>query len=536
MASKRYRAPRTEFFPLTPMVYDYLLKARGLSKETVDSFCLSLNKYGELIIPFYDEEDTLCLVKRRSASGGLLSRRRDVDGITEEYQCKTDCESGGKPVLLGSHLCDVKFGKTLIIAFGDYDAMSIYEAGVRNVVSPPYGDASHDFVDIQWDFLNKFDEIILFPDYDVRHDVREITLKKIDELAVRLGKHKCRMVDVEILAGICKKNNLSKIDPNDIHTKIDNKMNLSLLQCAPFIPEPGLARLSSYKDEPIKDGIPTGFKDIDAATGGIHPCNFIVISGDNHSGKTTLVLNLCANLCQENTPVFFWSGEQNPSRIRWWFEQILSGPKYIKSKMSDRTGREYHFIDPSHHSKVRHWYNDLMFVYDKRGVDAEQFFKTAEIAVRRHGCKVIIVDNLMAFTGGEEEYYKAQGQFAESCKNFGDIWNVTVILLAHNRKFSEVRFATKDDVEGSKKITSWADLVFQCNRLSTLQKLELKEVDMVLGLVKNRDTGELLEVRVVFDSKTKRMTQLSHSEMLDIEYSWTDLIAQEYSDEMDYGI
>jgi RecA-family ATPase len=46
-----------------------------------------------------------------------------------------------------------------------------------------------------------------------------------------------------------------------------------------------------------------------------------------------------------------------------------------------------------------------------------------------------VIDNLMAFTGGEgDSYYQAQGDFAQSCKMFAEMWGVIVILIVHNKK------------------------------------------------------------------------------------------------------
>ena len=45
--------------------------------------------------------------------------------------------SGTRPILFGMDLCS--FSQPLIITEGQIDAMSLYEAGARNVVSVPCG-------------------------------------------------------------------------------------------------------------------------------------------------------------------------------------------------------------------------------------------------------------------------------------------------------------------------------------------------------------------------------------------------------------
>ncbi|MGB4823473.1 MAG: DnaB-like helicase C-terminal domain-containing protein, partial [Leuconostoc mesenteroides] len=293
------------------------------------------------------------------------------------------------------------------------------------------------------------------------------------------------------------------------------------------VPEVGLSRLADYKEVEFQEGCILGFEEIDKATGGNPNGLFTVISGDNNAGKTTLLLNLAATFISEGEKCFYWSGEQKPDRVRWWYEQIVAGRKNISSRISSRTGREYWFANPSIVPTIREWYRDKLFVYDKRGIDSAQFFEVAELAVRRHQVTKIFIDNLMAFTGGEEEYYAAQGDFAESCKNFAEDWDVHVILIAHNKKPYKVkdeqsaRLPDKDDIEGSKKITNWADFVFQLIRITEANRKESwGAAKSILSLCKNRETETLVDVRLDFDPSSKRLVQLTHSENIDKLLGW----------------
>lgn len=46
------------------------------------------------------------------------------------------------------------------------DALSLYEAGARNVVSVPSGCSNLDWIDHCWNWLERFQSIILFGDND----------------------------------------------------------------------------------------------------------------------------------------------------------------------------------------------------------------------------------------------------------------------------------------------------------------------------------------------------------------------------------
>lgn len=502
---RTYRTPQTEIVGLTTEALHYLTEVRMLTQEVLDEYRLGCNRYGEICIPFYNEDNELCLVKKRHPTGGLLQRQRrskDDPNKWEQYECKTDCERGGRPVLLGSHFANPDLGP-LVICFGDYDAMAVAVDGVPNCVSPPFGDKSFKFVDEQWEFLEKFNEIIIYPDIDANPKTRKQVEAKVVELAKRLGMHKCKTV--------VEKYRYGTKDANELLQQKGVGHNKYLINHAEFIHEPGLERLADYQEVAVKEGITTGFSDIDRATGGLSGSQLTIVSGDNNAGKTTVILNLIKEAVRQRQGVFYWSGEQKPDRIRWWLEQIMAGPEFVDSQVSRRTGREYWFAKNEFIQRIRAWYRDYVYVLDKRGLDAEEFFKTAELVVRRHNVKLVIVDNLMAFTGSEENYFQAQGAFAESGKMFAENWDVHFLIIAHNKKIDADAIPDKDAVEGSKKVTNWADFVIQCIRTTAAmkQKPDFNGADGVLYLCKNRETETLEMVRTLFEPKSKRLVQMT---------------------------
>lgn len=195
--SRKFTKPQTKILPLTPEALDYLTRERGLRKDTLEAYGLGCNERGEIVIPFYDEHGALVMIKRRHPQGKMLQRRRKNDDDTwTEYEVKTDIEKGGKPVLLGSQICQPSEG-ALVICFGDYDAMTCAQDGIPNCVSLPFGDKGFGFLDTQWNFIEQFEEIILYADNDTYPSPeKELkAAKKLDELATRLGKHRVRLVN-----------------------------------------------------------------------------------------------------------------------------------------------------------------------------------------------------------------------------------------------------------------------------------------------------------------------------------------------------
>jgi len=502
---KGYKKPEAEILELTDQARMYLTEERNLSESVITQFGLGCSKKGEIIIPFYDDLNELRLIKYRSAIGEKISRVKRVNGEVEVIESKTFSEYGGAPILFGTHLCDPKKGP-LVMCFGEYDAMSVAQDGVENCVSLPFGDLSHKFVELQWEFLDKFEEIILYPDNDKDPKVKKISDTKIFELATRLGRHKCKIVD----AGLMREAK----DANQLLVEEGAGINKELIENVIFYPEPGLIRLVDYKDVPYVEGTPTTWKDFDETTGGISDGELTIISGDNNAGKTTTILNLIAMMMSGGQHCFYWSGEQGPGKLRWWLEQILAGPSFIKSDIS-KAGREYFFADPEYIKKIRRWYQDLLYVLDKRGLTSEEFFEVCELVVRRYGCTKLFIDNLMAFTDQDEDYYGAQGTFTRSCKNFAEDWGCHVFLVTHNRKEDQGKIPDKDSVEGSKKITNWADNVIQVFRVPATMQNEgdpFQDTDTIIKLAKHRDSEKLVDLKMKFDRQSKRIVQLSEAD------------------------
>lgn len=241
--ARKYTKPQTKILPLTDEAREYLTGARGLSIETLKAFRIGCNSSGEIVIPFFDEKDELLLCKFRHPRGDMLTRRRQIrQGEFEDYEAKSVIEPGGRPVLLGSHLCDADVGP-LVICFGDYDAMSVDQDGVPNCVSLPFGDKGFGFLEHQWNFLEKFEEIVLYPDAD-EFENPETALraqKKLDELATRLGKYRCRLVR--------RQDRYGTKDANELLLKKGVGANKTVVENAEWFPS-GIVSVADYQEPP----------------------------------------------------------------------------------------------------------------------------------------------------------------------------------------------------------------------------------------------------------------------------------------------
>lgn len=128
------------------VLVDYML-SRGISLETLNSSNVFIS----------DRHNALTfLTKRDGKLLGVLYRKPGK---------KLFMEAGSEQRLWGVDTCDTK-SDTLYITEGHPDCLTLREMGYYNSVSVPNGASSHDWIDRDWEFLNKFKKIVLCYDND----------------------------------------------------------------------------------------------------------------------------------------------------------------------------------------------------------------------------------------------------------------------------------------------------------------------------------------------------------------------------------
>lgn len=171
--SRQYSLPSVPLRPLTDAIVRYFDR-RKISRDTLQAFGVSADDAGNIVFPFYRNAE-LIFVKFRAP-------RKPQGRERKEWQ-----EPGARPILFGMDMCS--FSQPLIITEGQIDAMSLYECGARNVVSVPCGCSNLDWIDHCWDWLERFQSIVLFGDSD------EPGRKMVREVVRRLDEARCSIVE-----------------------------------------------------------------------------------------------------------------------------------------------------------------------------------------------------------------------------------------------------------------------------------------------------------------------------------------------------
>lgn len=494
---KRYRKLKTPAAPILPKpkAIEYL-KSRGISEETAKKYQITVhNKYDNvLVFPFFDEEGKMQFVKYR---------KTDFD--PEKDKGKEWCEANCKPILFGMSQCNDKFDR-LIICEGQLDSLSVAESGIENAVSVPTGAKGFTWVPYCWDWFSKFQEMIVFGDYEKG----EITL--LEDLQKRFP-NTIKHVREEDYKG-CK-------DANEILTTYGPEAVRNAVENAIPIPVKRVKELADVKTVDLYSitKIPTGIRQLDnILTGGLYQAQVILVTGKRGGGKSTFCNQLAVNALKEMKKVFIYSGELQDFYCKRWIDFQIAGRKNII--VNDNHGYKSYLVTNSNIDKINDWYRGRAFIYDNNIIEddeLEDLVGTIQKSVMQYGIDVVLIDNLMTALDLDMEIdeYRAQSKFMKKLCRMAKRLDIVIIVVAHPRK-NGTGGDENDEVSGSANITNLVDVV-----MTYKKDKDLLDNQRLLTVSKNRLTGKVTGpkgITLFYDEASKRIIDSSGD--FDESYGW----------------
>ncbi|MFZ2992590.1 MAG: AAA family ATPase [Microgenomates group bacterium] len=402
------------------------LGSRGISKETLDFFDVTSNKYGNILFNYYDEFDVLTFIKARVSHNVSKGENKIVGIIPKDDRDKPDVLGAGhRPVVYG--MDKVSPIGTLYLVEGELEVLSLHEAGFHNVVSVPFGANNFGWLEYNYEWFKQFDSIKVWMDNDAAG------IKARREIIVRLGNNKCRFIDMPSeIDGISVK------DPNDVLVKLGKEKLIEVAKYEKELPIEGVTALEDAEDfDPETwDGLKTGISLVDdEIINKFYFGTIVTVTGTPGSGKSTLVNQwFITEAIEQNFPVTIFSGEMSPSILRGWVETGMAGREHVKLKANSKFIR---LIDRDTREKIINWYRGKIHVLKDDDNNIDTILKRAEQTVMVNGSKIIILDNLSTIALGEtsdtNSFYK-QTELMNKLKTFAFKYNVLIVLVVHPRK------------------------------------------------------------------------------------------------------
>lgn len=517
-----YRYPHEEPINEKEHVVDYWGK-RGISKNVIDYLDIREDSHGNGVFNFYDTNDVLTMVKYRPA--------RTVE--KHSGQPKTWCQKDADTSALLFNMNRVNTSKPLLITEGETDCASAIEAGYINTVSIPLGAGNLHWIEENWDWLNNFDSIIIWSDND------EAGIKMRKECIYRLGTWRTKYISTP---EFFEKENGKSVPLKDINDCLQiggKEFVMNLISEAKDVPVKSVVNYSEIEELDISqmDGVKTGIKPLDDELLKIFYGTLTVLSGRPGSGKTSIIDQTIARTIDDDSPVFLFSKEMPERMSANWFNTIIAGRRNMVERTS-RDNRKYYIVSQAIQKKMQAHYNKKLFIYrDDEPNDVDSVLKSAEECVRKFGCKLIVLDNLMMIdlNCSESDRNTAQTNLINALIKFAAKFNVAVVLIAHPRKTQDTNSDIEMyDISGTSNIINLAMRSIGLRRVSKKEKNDPKSkwhnYDVVLTVIKDRLLGKAdFQMGLWYDLTSRRF--YTDYDEYDAKFAWDDNV---YTDRLPY--
>lgn len=484
----KYDIPKIQTKDLSQKLIDYMGE-RKISIDTLDAWKVkerNWNGQPAYVFQYIDENDQLVYVSYRGYGKGAI---------------KGGCEPNTKSILWG--MWHINRDKPVVITEGQPDAMAIWEAGYRNVVSVPNGSNNFKWIDHCWEWLQGVKEFIVFGDNDEPGRQMADTIKR-------------RLKNVKILIPDKRK------DANEVLFFDGKKAVIDMIENTIKAMPEGILDVSQIDYKPVSaitETIETGFYEYDSHVNDWKLQEITVIFGRNGEGKTTFISQVITHCLSKNVKTLLYSGEMSDDKIQTWiYRQLIGGDsrhlQIVQGKYKERVEPK-----PEAVSAIKEWHKDKFYLYDRSAKEVignlDKFFETMELAVKRFGCKLIIIDNLMTILEeNADSLYSDQANFVQRCKYFAISNWVHIVLLAHpNKEKGELKDALKGnlektDISGSNNIPNKADNIISVERNWD----DNAQYSAIITSQKDRESGQRKTMLFNFSSTTLRFYSNSTKE------------------------
>ena len=506
---RSYRYPHEEPLNEKSHVLHYCNK-RGISKDVIDYLDIREDALGNIVFNFYDTNDVLTTVKYRPSQ------------TVEKGKNKTWCQKDADTTPLLFNMNRVNTSKPLLITEGEIDCASAIESGYLNAVSVPLGAGNLHWIEENWDWLDLFDSIIIWSDND------EAGEKMRKECVYRLGTWRTKYI---ITADYYEKENGRRIPIKDVNDCLQiggSQFVMELISSAKDVPVKSVVDYSEIEELDISqmDGVQTGIKPLDSELLKIFYGTLTILSGRPGSGKTSIIDQTIARTIDSDKSVFLFSKEMPERMSANWFNTIIAGRRNMEEK-SSKDGHKYYVVPYKTQKIMQEYYNKKLFIYrDSEPNDVQSVLKSAEECVRKFGCKLIVLDNLMMIDlhCTEADKNQAQTDFINDLIKFAAKFNVAVVLIAHPRKTQDQNSDIEMyDISGSSNIINLAMRSIGLRRVSKKEKGDPKtkwgKYDVVLTVIKDRLLGKAdFQMGLWYDLTSRRF--YTDYEEYDAQFAW----------------
>lgn len=464
----------------------HYLKRRGFSEAALEELSIWCDDKGLINFGYYHKGE-LCMVKVRQP-------RKPEPGEQKAWQAWR----GGLRTLWGLEQC-VPALNILVITFGEYDRIALYQARVPNTVSVPCGDNDLEWINTCWDHLEGIDEFILWLDND------ESGQNALAKIADRLGRERIRVVRTPFKDA----NEMLVLRSREVGIEAAEAELLEAVNNAEWVTSGDLVQLADVTEsEQCFDGYTSAISELDKHLGGFFFKQLIVHTGSSKHGKSAAVNQIAAQAAAQGGVVCFWPGEDNIDDFKYKLYVHIAGAEGVAVKQSQRTGTQYAVLRDGLRPVIDRFVRDRFIILDKRSeMNEDVLLSNFLLAKRRYGCDTFIVDNLMKIVAGKDtdNINFRQARICNLLSDFAKENRVTVHLVTHTNKMgADTEPPTRNSISGAKEILNLADRVISWWRIPKERAHDYGNAETLCTILADRVFGAEREIPIRYYSLVKR--------------------------------
>lgn len=473
-----------------------------VSKEVLDYFENTRKISNDTLLRFKVTEAMEFMPKAQAVVKTIcFNYFRDEELVNIKYRAaKKDFKMVKDAELIFYNIDSIREEDTVYITEGEIDAMSLYEAGIYNVISVPNGAAVSgvqrlEYLDNCWGYFTKMKKVYLLVDNDAAG------LKLRDELARRIGYSKCYIVSY--YAG-CK-------DANDVLIKHGKTALISMVEQAKLFPLEGEITMDDMYETVVEfyeKGYPLG---ADAGVSSqfdelltFYPGQLTIITGIPGSGKSEFVDWLMTALAKKHG----WD---------WGICSFECDPPFHVTKLAEKfTNKSFAFRKNPNERMSAEEFEDAIGLVDKYfhfmnlslvDISIEGLISKAEEFVVRYGIKGFLFDpwNCIEPKTEGEDNTSIILQRLNKLIAFLDKYKVHGFLVAHPTKLRKDASTKKYEIPNLYSISGSAHFFNRThNGMSIYRDFETNQVDVYVQKVKWSWLGKIGFCSYNFDTFTRQ--------------------------------
>ena len=376
------------------------MASRGITMDTLNS--VNAKRYGNALVLPTTKDGRIVNIAYRTSDKRIWQ------------------ESGSMNYLFGRENLDFN-NKRIYISEGRVDMLTLVEMGYENCVSMPMGAGNHEWINLEWDLLKKFEEIVLLYDNDTPGKQGLETAKSRLDFAriftINLDKYK----DI---------NEAYMKDSSFLYRSIENAKELQL---DGFISLNAVSTADGVGDELYSCGIPQ----FDTIFGGIRMGESSLVVSPSGTGKSTVLCNMVKGILSQDEKCGVYSGELMNASLKAWIYSTIGGSKAVDLKPHPfRKGEFLTSINKDAEIEIDKKIKGRLWVYDGSKNNAYIMLKNFSALNKRFGVKYFFIDNLSILDMSVKGMgmYEAEDHFAKTLAEFCRTHRCHVFLFAHPTK------------------------------------------------------------------------------------------------------